>query len=99
MWLLVENISGDGLVDGALGEELSACTVTQSGAGIPCARSSSQILRVLLFFDTAFPYVYAEVATVIQCLIVTIQTTKSNKYSAHGTSRNMFLKEQLGFVR
>ena len=79
-------------------EELSAWhryTIQVQLQGFVPLRSSSQILQVLLFLIQPSIHLCRKWPTVIQCLIVTIQTTKSVNTEHTELVTNMFLKKQL----
>ena len=81
-------------------EELSAWrlyTIQVQLQGFVPLRSSSQILQVLLFLIQPSIHLCQKWPTVIQCLIVTIQTTKSVSMEHTELATNMFLKKQLSY--
>ena len=98
VWLLVENISKNQAWWMKMPwkiEELSALAPLHNQVqlqGFVPLRAPPRYYKCCCF-DTAFHTSMPKWPTVIQCLIVTIQTTKSVEYGAHGTSHQYVSQE------
>ena len=79
-------------------EELSALAPLHNPGAASGIRAFKELLpdiTSVAVFDTAFHTLCRKWPTVIQCLIVTIQTTKSVSMEHTELATNMFLKKQL----